>query len=223
MKHKLLIILTITTLKVVGQNQFVGVKGGVNMTNITSSNFLSKTESRIGLTAGLTYEYLFKKDFSIGADLIYNQRGFINEIGFIDELGNQTGEKYSTKMNYDYVSLPIKTGFNFGTKLFGFTNIGVIPSLLVNAKTITPTFDTYGRYTGIETFDVTNRVSKFDFAGQIEVGGGYKFNGRYCLFTSFSYQHSFTTIINADYFAGSKIRNNGMALIIGLKCALTKE
>lgn len=223
MKHKLLIILTITTLKVVGQNQFVGVKGGVNMTNITSSNFLIKTESRIGLTAGLTYEYLFKKDFSIGADLIYNQRGFTNEVVFNDNLGNPTGDKSKTKFNYDYVSLPLKTGYNFGTKLFGFTNIGVIPSLLVNAKMITPTVDPNGKVTGSETFDVTNRVSKFDLAGLIEVGGGYKFNGRYWLFTSFSYQHSFTSITNADYFAGSKIRNNGMALTIGLKCALTKE
>jgi hypothetical protein len=215
--------LTITTLKVAGQNHFIGVKGGLNSTNITSSNFLSQIDSRTGLTAGMTYEYLFKKHFCIGADLIYNQRGFTNDIVFTDNLGNPTGEKHTTKFNYDYVSLPIKTGFNIGNKLYGFTNIGVIPSLLVDAKTTTPTFDTNGKLTGNETFDMTNRVSKFDLAGLIEIGGGYKFKERYWLFTSFSYQHSFTTITNSDYFTNSKIRHNGMALIIGLKCALTKE
>jgi len=223
MKNILLIILTIATLKVAGQNHLIGVKGGVNSTNITSSNFISQSDSRTGLTAGLTYEFLFKKHFSIGADLIYNQRGFTNDLVFTDNLGNPTGEKYTSKFNYDYISLPIKTGFNIGTKLYGFTNIGVIPSLLVDAKTITPTFDSDAKFTGNETFDVTNRVSKFDFAGLVEIGGGYKFKGRYWLFTSFSYQHSFTTITNSEYFANSKIRHNGMALTIGLKCALTKE
>lgn len=223
MKNIFLFILTISALKVAGQNHLIGVKGGVNSTNITSSNFLSQNNSRTGLTAGLTYEFLIKKHFSIGADLIYNQRGFTNDLIFTDNLGNPTGEKYTTKFNYDYVSLPIKTGFNIGTNLYGFTNIGLIPSLLVDAKTTTPTFDTDAKFTGNETFDVTNRVSKFDFAGLVEIGGGYKFKGRYWLFTSFSYQHSFTTITNSEYFANSKIRHNGMTLTIGLKCALTKE
>ncbi len=223
MKNLLFIILTIATLKVAGQNHFIGVKVGTSSTNITSSNFLSQSNSRTGLTAGLTYEFLFKKHFSIGADLIYNQRGFTNDLVFTDNLGNPTGEKYTTTFNYDYVSLPIKTGFNIGTKLYGFTNIGVIPSLLVDAKTTTPTFDTDAKVTGNEPFDVTNRVSKFDFAGLVEIGGGYKLNGRYWLFSSFSYQYSFTTITNSDYFANSKIRHNGMNLTIGLKCTLTKE
>ena len=223
MKYILLFIVTITTLKVAGQNHFIGLKGGVNSTNITSSNFFSPTDSRKGLTAGLTYEYLFKKQCSVGADLIYNQRGFTSDVVFTDNLGNPTAEKSTTTFNYDYVSLPIKTGFNIGTKLYGFTNIGVIPSLLVDAKTTTPTFDADAKYTGNETFDVTNRVSKFDFAGQVEIGGGYKLNGRYWLFTSFSYQYSFTTITNSEYCANSKIQHNGMNLTIGLKCALTKE
>ncbi len=223
MKNILLIILTISTLKVAGQNHLIGVKGGANSTNITSSIFLSQSESRTGLTAGLTYEFLFKKHFSIGVDLIYNQRGFTDDLVFTDNLGNPTGEKYKTKFNYDYISLPIKTGFNIGTKLFGFTNIGVIPSLLVDAKTIAPAFDTDGKFTKNETFDVTNRVSKFDFAGLVEIGGGYKLNGGYWLFTSFSYQYSLTTITNSNYFANNKIRHNGMNLTIGLKCTLTKE
>jgi len=223
MKQIFLIILTITTFKVAGQNHLFGVKGGVNWTNITTSNFVNQHDFRTGISAGLTYEYLFKKYFSVGADLIYNQRGYTNDIVFTDNLGNPTGEKYTINFNYDYVSLPIKTGFNIGNKFYGFTNIGVIPSLLVDAKTVTPTFNTVGKVTGNETFDVTSRVTKFDFAGLAEIGGGYKFKNRYWLFTSFAYQYSFTTFTNSEYFSNSKIRHNGMTLTIGLKCALTKE
>ena len=223
MKKIFLIVLTITTLKVAGQNHIVGVKGGVNWTNISQNNFVSQHDNRTGLFAGLTYEYLFNKHFLIGADLIYNQRGFTNDIVFTDNLGNPTGEKYTAKFNYDYVSLPIKAGFNIGNKIYGFTNIGVVPSLLVDAKTISPTFNTVGKVTGNETIDVTSRVTKFDFAGLAEIGGGYKFKNRYWLFTSVAYQYSFTAITNSEYFSNSKIRHNGMTLSIGLKCALTKD
>jgi len=223
MKNIFLIILTITAFNLAGQNHFIGVKGGFNMTNITTSNFIDQNDYRTGLSSGLTYEYLFKEHFSVGADLIYNQRGFTNDIIFTDDLGNPTGEKYVTRYDYDYVSLPLNIGFNIGNKFYGFTNIGVIPSLLADAKTTSPTFNTDREFTGNETFDFTSQVTKFDLAGFAEIGGGYKFKNRFWLFTSFSYQYSFTTITNSEYFANSKVRHNGMTLKIGLKYALTKE
>ena len=64
MKNLFFLILTISTLKVAGQSNLFGVKGGVSSTNITSSNFLGQTNSRTGLTVGLTYEFLIKKHFS---------------------------------------------------------------------------------------------------------------------------------------------------------------
>jgi hypothetical protein len=223
MKNLFFFILTISTLKVAGQSTLLGVKGGVSSTNITSSNFLSQNNSRTALTVGLTYEFLIKKHFSIGADLIYNQRGFTNDIVLHDIMGNPTGEKNTASFNYDYISLPIKTGFYIGNKLYGFANIGVIPSLLADAKTIVPGYYIDGKLTEIEVYDITNRVSKFDFAGLVEIGGGYRLNGRYWIYTSFSYQNSFTTITNSDYFSFSKIHHNGMNLTIGLKCALAKK
>jgi hypothetical protein len=219
MKIMSILILSISTLKVAGQNHLWGVECGFNSTNITS-NFLSQSDSRTGLTAGLTYNFIFKKHFSIGADFIYIQRGFTNDIIYTDNLGN-TIEKNKTKFNYEYISLPIKTGLNIGNKLYGFTNVGVVPALLVDATS--PILDTDGKLSGNEIFNVTNRVSKFDFAGLLEIGSGYKFNGRYWLYTSFSFQHSFTTITNSGYFANRKIQHNGINFTIGLKCALTKE
>lgn len=68
-----------------------------------------------------------------------------------------------------------------------------------------------------------NQVTKFDFAGFAEIGGGYKFKNRFWVFTSFAYQYSLTTITNSKYFANSKIKHNGITLKIGLKYALTKE
>lgn len=223
MKNKILILLIISTLNVVGQNHFIGVNCGINQTNITSNNFINKSDNRTGLLAGITYEYLFKEHFSIGADLNYNQRGFTNEVVFADNLGNLTGEKFTYIFNYDYFSIPIKIGFNIGNKFYGFTNVGVIPSILVGAKTTSPILDKNGKVSGIEIFDVTSIVSKVDFAGLIEIGGGYKFDNRFCLISTFSYQPSFTTIANEEYFANSNIRFKGMTLSLGLKYQLTSK
>jgi hypothetical protein len=157
-----------------------------------------------------------------GADLIYNQRGFKDDIIFYDIEGNTTGEKYTLKYDYNYLSVPLKLGLTFGEKLCGFTNFGVIPSLLVKANTISPTFDSNAQRIGDETIDVTDRASKFDFAGLIEIGAAYRINERYVFAASFSYQRSLTTLTNADYFANSTIKMHGMALNLGVKYALAK-
>ena len=223
MKNIFLLFLTLTTISVYGQNHFLGVKGGANWTEVTANNFPKDRNYRTGLAIGITYDYLFKKHFSASADIIYNQRGFTNDIIFTDDLGNPTGRKEIIKLNYDYITIPLKVGFNYGKTVYGFANLGLTPSILVDAKTITPTYDYNGTVIPGETATITNRVNKFDIGGLVEIGGGYKFKGRYWLFTSFSYQHSFTTITNSDYFASSKIRHYGMTLNLGLKCALTKE
>lgn len=222
MKRTIIIILTLTTLNVVGQNHFIGIKGSTNWTNISSSNIFNETDYRSGLSGGLTYEYLFKTHLSLGADFIYNQRGFSDNIILIDMFGNSTGEKAKYKYNYDYLSIPIKTGYNIGNTLYSFANIGLIPSLLVNAKTISDEINTDGKVVDSYISDLTDKVTKFDLAGLLEIGGGYKFKNGYWLYSSIGYQQSFTTITNSEYFANSKIRHNGIIITVGIKYALTK-
>lgn len=223
MKNLCLLILILSSFKVVGQSHLVGLKGGTNWTSISSYNFASQISFKRGITSGLTYDYLFGTHFSVGSDFIYNQRGFTNDIVFTDIFGNPTGEKFTTQFNYDYLSLPLKAGFNIGTTFYGFTTIGVIPSILILSNIINPTFDFYGELNGSERIDMTNRVSKFDFAGFAEIGCGYKFKNSLWLYTSFLYQNSFTSITNSNYFPTSKIRHNGITLAIGVKLALTKD
>jgi len=222
MKKTIIIILTLTTLNVVGQNHLIGIKGSTNWTNVSSNNIFIGSDYRTGLSGGLTYEYLIKKHFSLGADLIYNQRGVTDNFPVLDMLGNPTGVNAKYKNNYDYLSIPIKTGYNIGKTFYSFANIGLIPSLLVNAEMVSDKIDTNGKVDGYEVIDLTKYVTKFDLAGLLEIGGGYKFMNGYWLYSSIGYQQSFTTITNSEYFANSKIRNNGIIFTVGLKYALTK-
>ncbi len=235
MKNIFFSTLFLFSLSLLGQNNQIGIKGGLNMTNVTTKNFLNDNIDRTGYSCGLTYEHLFKKGTlsakghpgnssqAFGLDIIYTQRGFENDIIFTDNYGNPTGIKRRSFYNYDYISIPIKVGFNIGNKLYFFTNIGACPSILIKATTETPSVDAMGNVTGTATFDVTANVSKFDFAAFAEMGIGFKFKDRLWLFSSFTYQRSFTTISNTNYFAGSKILHYGKTISIGLKYSLKKE
>ncbi len=207
MRKIITLLIVLFAVPVFGQNHFIGLKGGINWTNVIADNFLSDNDYRNGFVGGLTYEYEFKKKFHIGLDLVYAQKGFNNDIIFTDENGNPIGEKATSGFYYDYLSLPIKGGFSLGNNFAGFLNLGIVPSLLINAETIIP----------------TDKVTKFDFGGLIEIGRSYKFKERFLLFTSVAYQQSFTVITNEDYFSNGKAKHYGMTLSIGLKYALKKE
>ena len=222
MKKIIIVILTLTTLHVAGQNHLVGMKGSTNWTNISYGNIFIGSDYRNGLSGGLTYEYLFKPHFSLGADIIYDQRGVSNDFPILDNAGNPTGVNAKFKNNYDYLSIPFKTGYNIGKTFYSFANIGLIPSLLLNAEMVSDKIDADGKIDGAEIIDLTNYVTKFDLAGLLEIGGGYKFKKGYWLYSSIGYQQSFTTFSNSEYFANSKIRHHGINITIGLKYALTK-
>jgi hypothetical protein len=223
MKNRLLFILTLTTLTVTGQNHFLGVKGGANLSEVYASNFINDRNYATGIALGLTYQYRLKRQFTVGADLFYNQLGFSTNIRFSDELGNPTGTNLISKHNFDYVSMPLKVGINFGKKVYGFSNIGLTPQILINAKTIAPAFDFEGVFFPSETSNVTNKVNKFDLGAFAEIGGGYKLNERLWMFSSFSYYHSFTSFTNTAYYESSTVRHYAMTLQFGLKYALAKN
>jgi len=219
MKQLIVIILALATHQVAAQDQIIGIIGGASLTNVTSGNFVNQTNQRQGFSGGIAYEYFLKNSFSLGTDLIFNQRGF--ELNM--EIPN--GQIATSKYNYDYISIPIKAGFyDRQNKFFSFLKGGLVPSLLINAKTVTPRFDVdIGAIIGTDYIDVKNNVSKFDLGGLAEIGAGYRFMEKISISASFIYQHSFTSITNSDYFYASKIRHNGMALQLSLRWSIKNE
>lgn len=215
MKNIVLAILTVTSIHVSGQH-LIGVKGGVSITNISSTEFLDNHESRTGFCGGLSYEYFSKDNHSISVDLVFHQRGFISDVNFFDDQGNPTGQA-AMEFRYDYLSMPIKTGIHVGERLSAFGNLGIVPAILINAKTKTPSYVADGIEYPSETIDVTDVVTKFDFAGLIEIGVNYKTTEKFWLFSALAYQSSFTTLTNSNYFADSKIKHNGLTLCLGVK------
>jgi hypothetical protein len=220
MKHfTAIIILTFINLKVSGQGHSIGIIGGASSSNVSSKSFPSNNGSRQAFTGGLTYSYVFKNHFTTGVDLISSQRGFTNDALLTDNTGNQVG-KITSEFNYNYIALPVKAGYTLGAKLYGFGNVGVIPSMLIKAETISPKIDGNGVVTSHETFDITDQVNKIDIAGLVQIGAGFNFHKNIGLFSTLGYQRSITTFTSSEYFTNYNIRHNVVSLCLGVKSKL---
>ena len=220
MKKLIILIVMTYALAANAQTEFVGIKAGGSLTNVLVENFNAEQHYRPGMLFGFSYEYIFQNNFSIGAELIYNQRGMRNHIQFTDNLGDPMGDMVIYKYNYDYLSLPLKIGINKGQTVSCFANIGLMPSVLISAQTITPEIQINQFSLPGQTYDVKSSVNKFDIGGLVEIGGAFKLMDRYYLSTSLAYMQSFTSITNSNYFSNSEIRHHGIMLNLGLKINL---
>ena len=164
-------VLTMITLEGAAQSHSVGIVGGAARTNVTSSNFISPTVAQYNWRGGITYEYFLARRLSLGADLTYTRTGFAS--GYMSPV-----DKTRTYYHYDYLSVPLKIGWNdfdtenivFGLTKAGFIKVGLVPAWLVNAETETPAVAVEDVAIPARTSDVTSRVSSFDLAGIAEVG-----------------------------------------------------
>lgn len=213
MKRLLLLAFLTISISVVGQNHFLGVKGGINWSDAVdkvADNYFKK-----GFSGGITYEYRLKKYFLFEADLVYSQSGFENDIMIVDENGQPVYGTGRLVFQFDYVSLPVKAGFIIGNKISGFIFLGIVPSINVSANVIPPDESI--------TFDVSDRITKFDLAGIIELGANFTLVNRLLLFTTLSYQRSITSFSNSEFFGdGVDARLYNITLSVGLKYALGK-
>ncbi|MDP1727871.1 MAG: hypothetical protein Q8M15_13885 [Bacteroidota bacterium] len=220
-KNYIIIILTLLTLSVGAQNNYIGIKGGLNLTNVFVKSTFNDKVYKMGYSGGMTYETIFKNNFSLCINLQYNQLGFGNYFIFEDSIDPVkgsipgTGGRKILFFNYDYLTLPVKVGYYFGGHFFGFGYFGVTPSYLIAAKTNVEGYPT--------STDNTNAVTKFDIGGQIELGCGFEIKKRYAIYSSILYQQSFTTLSNSKYWHDSNIRNFGFIASVGLKYNLTKK
>lgn len=210
------LVLILFSLPAIAQDHFIGIKTGANLTNVLKSDFWSGTENRFGINAGVTYEVMLNEKFTLGADFQYTQKGFRMTSTFTDEFGNAAGEPFTQRFNYDYVSIPLKAGFTFGDKLSGFVNLGVVPSMLLEARTISPPIAQIPQ----QIYLVTRSVTKFDLGGMLEIGANYSVNTDYVVFASAGFQQSAMSITNEHYYSNSKIWHYGLSLSVGCKYLL---
>ncbi len=201
------------------QNNIIGFGAGVNWSNVNTKDFLDdkNKDSRLGFSGDLIYEYFFNEHLFLKTGVTYSQRGFSLDSHIYDDVGNVLNS-ITTTFNYDYLAIPLTIGYRTKGDIYFFGNIGFLPAMLVSAKTKTPIVDHInGEIIKYETYDVKDRVTNIDYGGIVKLGIGYELDKSYTIFSSFSYNYSFNTITNSEYFGGSNIYHWGLNLLLGLK------
>jgi hypothetical protein len=212
-----MIVMLLASGKIFSQSNSIGIKSGATFSNVISKNFLTDNKQRIGIIEGVTYDYPFHEHFSIGIEACYEQRGFMNYFIFTDNNGNPTGRKEPFHYQYDYLSFPMKLNYCLGNKYFAFAGIGIVPAYAIKANLVTPVFDQNFVVIGKGNSNMLNNISRFDFGGLAEIGGGFTFKEKFSVNISFRYQRSFTSITNDHYFPTAKIWHIAMIPSIGIK------
>ncbi|MEQ8625241.1 MAG: porin family protein [Vicingaceae bacterium] len=218
MKSLLAFLILLTSIPLIAQNHFIGVQGGAAWTDVNGENFIPDNYARKGLMTGLKYEYQFKNNLQLGLDVLYNQKGFKSDILFTDNNGVAIS-KGEIDFKFDYLSLPIKAGYTIGNDFKGFFNVAAVPSFLLRSEIENSLFDANNNLE-----DISDKFTKFDLAGMLELGGSYSLREQILLFMAFNYQYSFTSYTSDDeFFPVSEAYHYGFTAAIGIKYKFIKE
>ena len=168
-------------------------KAGVNIAYFGESQSVSggttKTSPRIGLAAGLEFEYQIKERLSLSAGAIYSQQGEKGEIGSIFNMTAKT----------DYINFPVLANMYLAK---GFAlKLGIQPGINVRAGY------SLGNFTG-SLSDVGINIKKFDLC--IPFGLSYEYES---FVIDARYNLGVLNIVDSP----DKTWNRGVQITVGLK------
>lgn len=202
MKKIFTFVLMSITIQVIGQNHYIGLKGGLSWANQTK--YPESSDYRKGKTFALSYDYFFNKYVKMGTEINYNEHGSIYGLSIY---GDRI-EARNTKTEFNYISVPIKLGLTYGEKFCLFTDLGILVSYPVSLKATVSTepyslFDTY-----YESNEIKDRQNVITGLFVYDIGFGYKTKNA-LIYTSFeAHKNSFSYILMSN---------------IGIKYALKKK
>jgi len=210
-KTLFLLALLILGTTAMAQQHLVGITGGVNFSSTLTRqiNFKFKT----GPLAGLDYEYNSKGIFTFSTGLWFNQTGNASDVTFTNEVGQEVKE-VKVDIQSNYISLPLSVGIKTNEKIYFFGNIGIVPSLLLNALIVSD--DPI-----IERTNITHDYPFYDIPFQLQLGAGMRFNEKLSLQTGLMFQYSILKVIGPK---GNRFGNHyGFTPMLSLRYALGGE
>ncbi|MFZ6053217.1 porin family protein [Halocola ammonii] len=220
MKNILLALTILISSTAFSQDHFFGLTGGPNVTDVIHNDFLESTDYEFGFTAGFNYQYRLNENITIGADLLYEKRGFNSVVLYSRE--DEFNSVYSlTVFDFHYVTLPIKAGYrlNVTDKLYGFGNLGVAPGYLIKTEFDIPELFSYNGGEPI-TANKTEEANRIDLAGLAELGAGYQISDNILCYVLAKYQYSILSVSDTEYFERSDIHHHGISLMAGVSFRL---
>jgi hypothetical protein len=183
----------------------IGVEGGVNFGNASTSPTSVSFSSRTGLMAGALLEVYVSDVFYFQPEVLYAQKGAEFSVSSSSGSGTLTWK-------FDYIEIPLLLEAKFGQSefkpmIYGGPNIGFNVSATAEGSN--------GSSSG--SVDIKDQVESIDFALDFGAGGEYAINPTTALIASIRYSLGISDI---DKDATSTWNTRGVQLLVGAKFTL---
>ena len=188
-----------------------GIKGGMNISNVNTNLSSYTTKDIIGGNLSLTYDRVHFRFLTVGGEINIVQRGFQS---FDSIVASQSVASIRNKFNY--FSVPLKLGVQFGNRAYVFGNVAFVPGYLLKAIAETPVLDASGQIIDYTWQDATSTAAQFELSTQIEVGVGVTKAKRYKFYLSAAKQQGWTNLFNNPASAFD-FKSTGIIISTGMK------
>jgi hypothetical protein len=197
-----------------------GIKAGMNISNVNSDIPSYTTKDIIGGNLSVTYDRVHMRFLTVGGEFNWVQRGFTIPLTITDSVGTVLGLA-DLRNRFNYFSVPLKLGVQFGNRVYIFGNAAFIPGYLLKAISEVPVVDGNGQIIDYTWQDATNTAAQFDLSTQIEVGIGVTKGKRFKFYVSAAKQQALLNIFD-DPQSTFNIKSTGIIISTGMKIEFGK-
>jgi hypothetical protein len=190
MNKKIILFLSILTgfsFEIYSQNYYLGYKYGISWNGVNSNGNLIGT-SQNNFSTGLTFDVITNKRLRLGSEILFEKRGF--NLGY-SVIFNNFDERLLINYHYqDYLSIPLKIGYQTGNKIYGYGDFGLVPAFNLKSTFKYPKTDNSFNIIGEITENEQLEIRPFDLSALIDFGVGYNFTEKISILCSIRIQKS---------------------------------
>ena len=197
-----------------------GIKAGMNISNVKTNIPSYTTKDIVGGNLSLTYDRVHYRFLTVGGEFNWVQRGFTSPITLTDTVGLAIGVA-DLRNKFNYFSVPLKLGVQFGNRAYIFGNVAFVPGYLLKAIAETTVIDASGQIVDYTWQDDTRTSAQFELSTQIEVGVGVTKGKRYKFYLSAAKQQGWTNLFD-DPASAFDFKSVGIIVSTGMKIEFGK-
>ena len=197
-----------------------GIKAGMNISNVKTDVPSYTTKDVLGGSLSVTYDRVHFRFLTVGGEFNWVQRGFTFPITLTDSVGTTLGVA-DLRNKFNYFSVPLKLGVQFGNRVYIFGNAAFIPGYLQKAVSEVPVVDENGQVIDYTWQDASNTAAQFDLSTQIEVGIGITKAKRFKFYVSAAKQQALLNMFD-DPQSTFNIKSTGIIISTGMKIEFGK-
>jgi len=209
MKKSMLILYTLfLSVTVIAQTQKVklGVKAGLNISNLTYDESELKSSGKTGFTAGVMVEIPMAKHFSLQPELLYSQQG--TKTSFSD--ADVTNSNYKGTLDLNYLNIPVMLKYFIAEGL----SVQAGPQIGILLKADNNYHDNFLGYENHETLNLKEYASGIDTS--VNFGLGYQFQNKF--YADCRYNLSYSSVFkqgDANHFISNDMKNRVFQITVG--------